>query len=139
MKTSKFKKISCLIAILFAVIILAGCASTPTETGVPDVIPGQNESVIIVQRKKTMVGAAISMKIWIDEAEAASGMRSGQEVKLIIADGKHIIQAGSSAVDKGDSVTFFVTSEEITFFAEPQFGLLAAGFKLAETAKRSMR
>ena len=140
MKRNSVKRFVMICMVLFAGIILAGCASTPAETGAkaPDVIPGQNESIIVIQRKKTMAGAAISMKVWIDEAETMSGIRNGQEVRLIVADGEHRIQAGSSAADKGDSVTFSVVGEEITFFAEPQMGLLAARFKLTETGKKEL-
>ena len=140
MKRNIVKKFVMICMALFIGIILAGCASTPaeTETQAPDLSPGQNESVIIIQRKKTMAGAAVSMKVWVDEAETTSGIRSGQEIRLIVSDGEHLIQAGSSNTDRGDSVTFYAAGEEITFFAEPQMGVWAARFKLTETGRRKL-
>lgn len=78
------------------------------------------------------------MKVWVDDTEVASSIRSGQEVKLIITDGEHSIQAGSTAIDKGTAVSFSVTGEEITFFAEPQMGIAAARFKLTQSGKRNL-
>ena len=78
------------------------------------------------------------MKVWVDGTEAASGIRNGQEIKLIVSDGEHLIQAGSSNADKGDSVTFSVAGDEIIFFAEPKMGAFSARFQLTETGKRKL-
>ena len=119
-------------------IITTGCATTSVVTDVSSVMPGPNESVIVVQRKSTILGVAVSMTVWVDGAEAASSIRSGKEVRIIIANGEHTIQAGSTAIDKGKSVSFSVVEEEITFFAEPYIGLIAARFKLTQTGKRKL-
>jgi large exoprotein involved in heme utilization and adhesion len=119
-------------------ILIAGCATTSAGTYVPAMIPGKNESVIVIRRKSTIVGSLASMKVWIDDVEVASSIRNGQEVKYIISDGEYSIQAGSSSVDKGQSVSFSVSGEEITFFAEPQTGVKAARFKLTQTGKRKL-
>ena len=140
MKKNSVKRVVMICLALCIGILLAGCASAPaeTETKAPDLIPGQNESLVVIQRKKTMAGAAMSMRVWVDEAEAASGIRNGQEIKLIVANGEHVIQAGSSNTDKGDSVTFSVAGEEITFYAEPQMGVWGARFKLTETGRSKL-
>ena len=119
------------------VVFFTDCASVPTEPAM-DIFPGLNESVAVIQRKKTMAGAAMSMKVWLDDVELASSVRSGQEIKIIISDGEHSIKAGSSSVDTGAAVSFTVAGEEITFFAEPQMGVLGARFKLTETARKKI-
>jgi hypothetical protein len=119
-------------------IIMAGCATTPVGTDVPAVIPGENESVIVVWRKSTFVGSMVPMTIWVNDVEVASSIQNGQEVRFIIADGEHLIEAGSTAIDKGQSVSFSVFGEEISFFAEPQMGIMTARFKLTQTGKRKL-
>jgi len=136
MKRNSFKKITMFLLVLLIGILAAGCASAPAQatSNEPEYTPAPDQSLIVIQRKKTMVGAAVSMKVWIDDGEAAS-VKNGQETRLIIADGEHVVQAGSNSVDKGEAVTFSVFGEKITFFAEPQMGLLAARFKLTQTGK----
>jgi P pilus assembly chaperone PapD len=126
------------LTVLSISIIMAGCATNSVGLDVSAVIPGENESVIVVQRKSTVVGSAVSMTVWVDGVEVASSVRNGQEVRFIIADGEHSIQAGSTSIDKGKSVSLSVVGEEITFFAEPQLGLIAARFKLTQTGKRGL-
>jgi len=138
MKRNGIKRFLVIFIALAIGFVLAGCASSPAETKEPEPVTGPNESIISIQRKKTMAAAAVSMKVWIDDVEVASSIRNGQEHKLVVANGEYVIQAGSNAVDKGDAVTFSVTGEKITFFAEPQFGLLAARFKLTQTEKRKL-
>lgn len=136
MERNSFKKLAVVFAVLLIGIMAAGCASAPAQagTGGPEIIPGPNESLVVIQRKKTMVGAAVSMKVWIDEEEKAA-VKNGQEIKLIITDGDHVIQAGSGSVDKGDAVSFSVSGERIAFFGEPQMGIVSARFKLTQTEK----
>jgi hypothetical protein len=135
----KYGKIPVVLAVLAVIMVMVGCATAPVEIEeTPPLIPGPNESVVVIQRKKAMAGAAISMTVWIDGAEAASSIRSGQEVKLLVANGGHSIQAGSSALDRGNEVSFSVTGEEIIFFAEPKMGVIAARFQLTQTGKRNL-
>ena len=126
------------LVIVSVTIIMAGCATTSVGTDDTTVIPGPNESVIVVKRISVFTGSAISMKIWVDDVEKASSIRNGQEVRFIISDGEHMIRAGSTAVDKGKSVSFSAAGEEISFFAEPQMGVLAARFKLTQIGKRKI-
>ena len=129
---------------LFALVIglaITGCASTPPETGplaetvVLTVSPGLNESVIVIQRNRTHVGSVIPMRVWVNGEDAASGIRNGDEIQLIVANGEYTIQAGSTNVDKGNLITFNVNGEAIIFSAEPRMGLLAARFNLAQTGR----
>ena len=112
--------------------------SSLKNTDVQSIRHFQNESVIVLQRKKTIVGIAISMKVWVDDIEVASSIRNGQNVRINIANGDHLIKAGSTFVDKGKGVPFSVIGEEITFFAEPQVGILASRFKLTEVNKNKL-
>ena len=137
MKRNSFRRFVVIFSVLLVGIILAGCASAPaqTESNIPDPVAGPNESIIVIQRKKTMAGAAITMKLWIDETETTTTLKSGQEAKIVISNGEHVIQAGSSNVDKGPAVTFSVNSERIIFFAEPKMGAFSARFELTQTGK----
>jgi hypothetical protein len=135
MKRNSVTLFLAVLTVLAIGIIMAGCATTPVGTDVPAVIPGENESVIVVRRKSTFVGSAVSMTVWVNDVEVASSIGNGQEVRLIVTDGEHLIQAGSTAIDKGKSVSFSASGEELTFFAEPQMGLISARFKLTQTGK----
>jgi len=127
------------ITVFFAFsIVLAGCASSGGTMESAPVFPGSGESIVTVQRKKTMAGAAMGMRVWIDGEEAAAGVKNGVEVKLLVPDGEHTIQAGSSNVDRGDAVTFSINHGEIVFFAEPQMGAFSARFKLTETERKNL-
>jgi len=101
------------------------------------VYPGDGESIVTIQRKSTMVGAAHKMKIWIDGEEVKSDIIKGMEVKLLVADGEHTIQADSSNINRGAAIIFTVSGEEIVIFAEPM-GLYGARFKLTETGKKKL-
>jgi len=126
------------LVVLVISIVMTGCATTSARTDVSSVTPGTNESVIVIQRKSTIVGAAVFMKVWVDDVETDFSIGNGQKVKIIIANGEHTIQAGSTDIDKGKSVSFSVVGEEITFFAEPQMGLIAAQFKLTQTGEKKL-
>jgi len=118
--------------------LISACATTGgTKESVP-VYPGDGESIVTIQRKSTMVGAAVKMKIWIDGEEVISDIKNGMEVKLLVADGEHNIQAGSTNIDRGEAIIFSASGEEIVFFAEPQMGVLAARFKLTETERKKL-
>jgi len=136
MKRKNLKGFVAVLLTLLAGIILAGCASTPAETEAagPVITPGPNESIVVIQRKKTMAGAAITMKVWVDDVETASA-KNGQVISFAITDGDHVIQAGSSNVDKGEAVFISMQGERITLFAEPKMGAFAARFSLTQTGK----
>ena len=135
----KKKSFMLAIAVLFVFsMLITACATTGgTKESVP-VYPGDGESIVTIQRKSTMAGAAIKMRIWIDGEEVISDIRNGKEAKLLVADGEHTIQAGSSNADKGEAIIFSVSGEEIVFFAEPQMGFIAARFKLTETGRKKL-
>jgi hypothetical protein len=141
MKKNIAKGFAAVLMVLCVITMMAGCATTtPSETEEAlAVIAGPNESVIVIQRKKTWVGSAtISMKVWVDDEETALSIRNSQTDRFIVADGEHSIRAGSTYIDRGDAVSFSAAGEEITFFAEPQVGVLGARFKLTQTGKRNL-
>ena len=120
-------------------LFLFGCASTPNNfSEIPtDKIPGPGESLITIQCEKSGVGSMIRMKIWIDDEEIASGIKNGKRIHIIIPKGNHMIQAGSTGIDKGNSITFTtIDNEEILFLTKPAMGLFAARFNISETNRR---
>jgi hypothetical protein len=123
---------------------ITSCASSPAANNpsieIPEltVKPGQNESVLIIQRKDVFAGSFISMKVWVDDNEVASSIRSGQEVQLLIPDGKHSIRAGSTSVDKGKMIAFDVAGEVVIFLAEPKMGVFSARFNLTLAGKKHL-
>ena len=139
------KKNLCLgiLAMVLAFIVLGGCATTGPTVGAQrgidslNVIPGPNESVIIVQRSKSVLGVAVPMQVWIDDQPARRSIMVGQEVQVIVDNGTHTIQAGTTAIDKGNKVTLSINNEATFFIAEPKMGLLAAKFNLTQTGKIS--
>jgi hypothetical protein len=125
--------------VLFGLLVLsgilaAGCATTGSAG---QLSLGPDESVVVVQREKTVVGAAISMRVYIDD-EYRLSVGSGKTEKIIVSNGEHSIWVGSTKIDSSSSLPFMVYSEEITFFAVPKFGLLAADFELTQTGKREL-
>jgi hypothetical protein len=125
--------------VLSLVSFMTGCATTSVETDVvPPMISGPNESVIVVQRQSTIIAFIIPMTLWVDNVKVASLINSGKEARIIIANGEHTIQAGSTNIDKGKAVSFSVVEEQITFFAEPKMGIIFARFKLTQTGKRKL-
>jgi hypothetical protein len=120
-------------------IIMAGCATTPAVTDIP--VPGQNESLIIIQRKNSFIGSAVTMKVWVDGLQLASTIRNGREIMFIVADGEHTMQGGrggGTRSEMGPLVTFSAIGEEITFFAEVHVTMLTSGFKLTQTGRRKL-
>ena len=127
------------ITVLFVFsMLITACASTGGAKESVPVYPGDGESIVTIQRKSTMVGAAVKLKIWLDGEEVKSDIKNGMEVKLLVADGEHNIQAGSTNIDRGEAINFSAGGEEITFFAEPQMGVFAARFKLTETGRKKL-
>jgi hypothetical protein len=123
-------------------IVLGGCVTTGpatvgTQRGIDslNVIPGPNESVIIVQRAKSVLGVAVPMQVWINDQPARRSIMVGQEVQVIVDNGTHTVQAGTTAIDRGNTVTLSVNQEATFFIAEPKMGLLAARFNLTQTGK----
>ena len=130
--------------ILVLGVMLTGCATAPSginqsvEAVAITVNPGANESVIVIQRTRTAVASAVSMRVWINGDELASGIRNGNEIQIIVPNGEHTIQAGSTSVDRGNSITFSVNEEAIFFFAEPRMGALSARFNLTTRGSRPL-
>jgi hypothetical protein len=126
--------------VLFGLLVLTGivtvsCATTGAATA--PAIPGPDESVVVVQRKKTVAGAAIAMRVYID-GEYRLSVGSGKTAQIIVPNGEHSIWVGSTKIDSSSSLPFRVYSEEITFFGSPKFGLIAADFELTQTGKREL-
>ncbi|MCL2186957.1 MAG: hypothetical protein FWB86_14080 [Treponema sp.] len=122
-------------------LLITGCASAPAKiqgTGALTVSPGQNESVVVVQRVSSFTGSAIPMRVWINNEEVVSGIRNGGEFQLIIPNGQHTIQAGSSGVDKGNNVVFVANGEAIYFNAVPRMGVIASRFNLTEISRMEL-
>ena len=136
MKRYNFKGFVAVLLVLLAGIILAGCASTPAEMEVegPAITVGPNESVVVIQRKKSAAGGPLSMKVWVDDVETTE-VKNGQVISFAIPDGDHEIQAGSSYVDRGQAVFVSLQGEKVTFFAEPKMGVFSARFNLTQTGK----
>jgi hypothetical protein len=126
--------------ILLGLLVLTGiltmsCATTGAASA--PVIPGPDESVVVVQRKSTILGAAIPMRVYIDGEYRLSVGNGGTE-RITVPNGEHSIWTGSTKVDSSSSLPFMVYSEEITFFGSPKFGLIAADFELTQTGKREL-
>jgi len=125
-------------------IVFFGCASAPAgnaqsvEEIALAVNAGSNESILVFQRKKTFVGSAVPMRIWMNDIELASGIRNGEEIQIVIPNGEHTIQAGSSSVDKGNKIIVFAENEMILFYAEPAMGAFAARFNLTQLGKKKL-
>jgi len=144
MKKGKSFLISVFLISLGMIMFFTGCTSSPSVTegsgeGIAiTVSPGPNQSVVVIQRKRSSVAAAMSMKVWLNNEEVASGIRNGNEIQLIVPNGEHRLQAGSTTVDRGNEVTFTVNGEAIFFLAEPRMGALSARFSLAQIGKRRL-
>ena len=142
MKKKSVGFLSAIFIILAVTFVTSGCASAPAGNQIEKIAltvnPGEDESIVIIQRKKTGAGSMIPMRIWIDDADAASGIKNGNQIQLIVPNGEHKIQAGSSPVDKGNVINFTADGEAILFFAEPKMGLLAARFDLNQVGKRKL-
>jgi hypothetical protein len=117
-------------------ILIMGCATTGGTVGNSS-MPGLDDSVVVIQRKNTMVGALIPMRVYIDD-EYKLSVGSGQTASIIVPNGEHSIWVGSTKIDSSSSLPFMVYSEEITFSAAPKFGIIAADFTLTQTGKRNL-
>jgi hypothetical protein len=87
--------------ILFGLLVLTGiltvsCATTGA-TGGP-IIPGPDESVVVVQRKKTPIGSGVAMRVYID-GEYILSVSNGKTESIIVPNGEHSIWVGSTVVD----------------------------------------
>jgi hypothetical protein len=131
------------LSVLFIGLILSlfffSCASVEYSEEVPsDKMPGPGESLVTVQRSFVNFGGLVSMKIWIDNEEAAGSIKRGVRSFIVIPDGTHTIQTGTSNLDRGNTITFTVSGEEIIFMANPAMGFLSARFNLTETGRRKI-
>jgi hypothetical protein len=130
-----FKSVVLFGALVLTGVMAAGCATTGASS-VPSTL-GPDESVVVVQRKKSIAGSAISMRVYID-GEYKISVGNGRTERIIVPNGEHSIWGGSTKIDSSSSLPFMVYSEEITFFATPKFGLIAADFVLQQTGKREL-
>jgi hypothetical protein len=119
---------------------LAGCASAPpAEIKIPEnMMPAPGESLVTVQRVKSMVGEIIKMQIWIDGEEITGSVINGGRRYITVPDGEHTIQAGSSEIDQGNQITFTANSEVIIFQATPAIGVITARFNLTEISRNAV-
>jgi PHP family Zn ribbon phosphoesterase len=60
---------------------------------------GANGSVVVIKRKKSVMGFAMPMTVWVDEKAVASAIKNGQEVQLTISNGEHTIRAGITDIE----------------------------------------
>ena len=124
--------------------VLFSCASAPVgndqmvEAIYQTVDVGYDESILVIQRRRTMVASAISMRIWMNGIELTSGIRNGQEIQIVIPNGEHNIQAGSTGRDRGNTITFFADNDLLLFYAEPAMGGLTARFNLTQLGRRNL-
>jgi len=135
-------------AILLLVLGFAfsGCSSAPPAQSNEDAIlsitqtvtAGASESVLVIQRQKSMAGSAVSMRIWIDDVEVLTGIRNGTEVQIAVPNGEHTIQAGSTNMDRGNKLTFYASRDMVLFHASPSMGVVAARFNLTERGRRGL-
>jgi hypothetical protein len=115
MKNTRFFMAGMLAVLLTFVLILAGCASSEVVKDGGSVVAGSDESVIIIQRASTFVGAAVKYKIFVDgqiKCEIANGKTEGITVK----NGEHTIYADSSH-GLSDRIAFTTVSGDIKFFS----------------------
>jgi hypothetical protein len=104
---------------------------------VDPVIPKMGESLITVERKNTIAGAAMTMYVWIDDVEQVA-LKRGEIKQVAVSNGQHTMQAGSSGVDKGETISITVNSENVSIFGEPTMGVLGARFKLTEMGRKPL-
>jgi hypothetical protein len=132
----KFKRI--LIGAVALSVILMNCATTKTESESTPLTVGPDESIVVVQRKKTAYARIESMKIYIDD-EYKTSIANGKTARIIVPNGEHLIWAGSTTVDRSRKLPFTVQSEEITFFASPRIGgVLSTRFELIRKEKKEL-
>ena len=110
--------------------VFFSCASAPRENiQAVDAVSltvnaAEDESILVIQRRRIFAAAAIPMRIWMNGTELPYRIGSGQEIQIVIPNGEHTIQAGSSNVDRGNEITFFIDNNMILFFAQPAAGFL---------------
>lgn len=132
----KIKRI--LLGAIVLSVILMSCATTKTEPESAPLTVGPDESIVVIQRKKTAFGRTSSMEIYIDD-EYKTSIANGKTARIIVPNGEHLIWAGSTTVDRSRKLPFTVQSEEITFFATPRIGgVLSTRFELIRTEKKEL-
>jgi hypothetical protein len=135
------KKIVLLVFVMSFSMFFFGCASSAehNEQIPADKTPGPGESLVIVQRISSFAGKVIKMQIWIDDEEVVGSIKNDVRSFIVIPNGSYTIQAGSTKIDRGNEITFTVNDEEISFQANPAFGIVTTRFNLTETGRRNLK
>jgi len=122
--------------IIFGIVLISGCTTTTSqkETNAVTVNPAQNESVIVVQRTSRMLSAFVSMKIWVNNEEAAK-VRNGRQKQIIIPNGEYAIYASMENNKIGNEIKFSVYNEVIFISAVPQWSTRP---ELTQIGKRNL-
>jgi hypothetical protein len=126
--------------LMVSTLVILSCASSAEHTKQisTDKMLEPGESLVTVQRIRTFKGAIINMQIWVDDEKIVGGIKNGVQSSIVIPNGSHTIQAGSTKIDRGNKITFTVNDEEICFLANPVFGILATRFHLTETSRKKI-
>ena len=107
-----------IIALIGVFILLVGlhvsCASYPPPPQLADTNVGKNESIIIVSRDYGHVGAAMFIRIFMDE-QFVTALQSGAGTSFTILNGNHKIKAQVGNTKYFREVTFEANSQRIVF------------------------
>lgn len=89
---------------VLAVVLLAGCATSPVPSGQADAVPssrlfghqkqGNADAVLIVTRDRGFVGGGCNTTISIDGQKAAE-IGTGETARFFVPAGEHIVSASS--------------------------------------------
>ena len=137
--------------ILFAVVltlcfIFIGCVSVPdtVDTSTQEELApgkidqsvkyGSGESIVVIRRLNLPLAFASKTIIWLDEKPVFK-LRNGYRRSMVVPNGKHTIQAGTSNTDKGSPLTFTVNSEQVVIDTWPTPGVMGARFGVTESDK----
>lgn len=106
-----------------------------------DKLPGNDESLITIQRDLSVTAITENMIIWIDDIEVAKDIKIGTITYIVVLKGEHKIQVGTSRADKGNVVNLTTAEkEEIVFSVKPAGlgGIYGSFFNLEEIGRRSL-
>jgi hypothetical protein len=119
------------LALTFGLLVY-GCASSGGSTN-NNLVAGSGETLVIVQRESSFIGAAIKYEIHIDEKKALE-LANGATDQVVVPNGVHAIYAKMMRpiAGKPESVpiTFTADSTDLYFTVKP------AGNKIILTAER---
>jgi hypothetical protein len=112
------------IVLVFGLLVF-GCASSGSSQSTGDVInaaltPGDNETLIVVQRPSAFVGAAVQHFIFVDGEQVLS-LPNGSSGRIVVSNGEHTIYSMINTPIKvkpmSERLTFTAGGTELHFTA----------------------